>query len=173
MVAPVAAPLILALVLPRDLFDRLDARRRAYYPPARNRVPAHLTLFHHLPGPQAPRLAEDLRAEMAAALAPELWLSGLVSLGRGVAVRVESPALLELRARLAARWEALLVPQDRAAFRPHVTLANKLAPSEARRLLSDLSARFRPERAIARGLALYAYRPDGRWAELETRRFRP
>lgn len=172
MIAPVAAPLVLALALPRDVFARLDALRRAHYPPAHNRVPAHLTLFHHLPGPQAPGLVADLRAEMAAARAPAVRLAGPVSLGRGVAIRAESAELLELRARLADRWEPFLVPQDRAGFRPHVTIANKLASSAARRLLAELARGFRAERFVASGCTFWEYRPDGSWRELVTLGFR-
>ncbi len=165
MAAPIAAPLILTLALPAPLFARLDALRRAHYPPELNRVPAHLTLFRHLPGPQAPALVRDLRAEARAGAAPLIRLAGPISLGRGVAIRVESPALEELRLRLAERWAPLLVPQDRAPFRPHVTIANKLAPGAARTLLEQLRRSFRPETAIATGLLLW--RLDGvRWTEL-------
>jgi 2'-5' RNA ligase len=172
MIAPVALPLILTLGFSGALFARLDALRRAHYPPARNHVPAHLTLFHHLPGLQAPALVDDLRAEARADAAPAVRLAGLVSLGRGVAIRVESAGLEDLRARLAGRWAPWLVPQDRAPFRPHVTIANKLAPAAARALLEALRHDFRPETATPTGLLLW--RLDGvRWTKLVTVGLRP
>lgn len=171
MVEPVAAPPILTLAFPADVAARLEALRRAHYPPARNRVPAHLTLFHHLPGPQAPAILADLRDETRHHAVPELRLGGMMSLGRGVAIRVESDALHALREGLARRFEPLLLPQDRAPFRPHVTIANKLAPEAARRLLAQLAAAFAPSRTVAAGLDLW--RLDGmRWAELVRVRFR-
>jgi hypothetical protein len=50
-----ADPLILTLGLDRASFERFEALRRAHFPPALNRVPAHVTLFHHLPGEALPR----------------------------------------------------------------------------------------------------------------------
>lgn len=51
-------PLILALKLEQPAFERLDALRRAYFPPERNVIPAHLTLFHALPGDQEAAIRE-------------------------------------------------------------------------------------------------------------------
>ncbi|MFN3591474.1 MAG: 2'-5' RNA ligase family protein [Thermaurantiacus sp.] len=171
MVDPVAAPLILTLAFPADVQARLEALRRAHYPVALNRVPAHLTLFHHLPGPQAPGLVTDLKEIARHHAPPDLRLAGLMSLGRGVAIRVESDALDAVRTDLAERWEPLLLPQDRAPFRPHVTIANKLQPAAARTLLARLSAGFAASRTVATGLDLW--RLDGmRWAELVRVRFR-
>ena len=48
------APLILTLKLDQASFTRLDALRQAHFPPERNWLSAHLTLFHHLPGDQRP-----------------------------------------------------------------------------------------------------------------------
>jgi 2'-5' RNA ligase len=171
MVDRVAAPLILTLAFPADVQARLEALRRAHYPPERNRVPAHLTLFHHLPGPQAPEILDELKAVARHHRPPELRLAGLMSLGRGVAIRVESDALDAFRDDLAERWEPLLVPQDRAGFRPHVTIGNKLEPADARRLLDRLAAGFRAERTVAAGLDLWRL-DDMRWAELVRVRFR-
>ena len=44
------APLILTLRFDGEAFARLDDLRRAHFPPERNQIPAHLTLFHALPG---------------------------------------------------------------------------------------------------------------------------
>ena len=43
-------PLILTLMLDEGTQAWLDALRRAQFPPERNLVPAHVTLFHALPG---------------------------------------------------------------------------------------------------------------------------
>ena len=42
-------PLLITAELPRDVFAWVDALRRAHYPPERNRLGAHVTLFHALP----------------------------------------------------------------------------------------------------------------------------
>jgi hypothetical protein len=43
-------PLILTLKMDRESFSRFEGLRQAHFPPHRNFIPAHLTLFHHLPG---------------------------------------------------------------------------------------------------------------------------
>ena len=53
----------------------LQELRRVHYPPERNRVPAHLTLFRHLP----PSLEAELSARLAAVTAtpaPPAEISG-------------------------------------------------------------------------------------------------
>ena len=49
-----------------------DAERRAYFPPERNQLAAHLTMFHHLPPTLAPELRQRLVAETRGIPAPLL-----------------------------------------------------------------------------------------------------
>ena len=44
------APLILTLAFDEATFARFDGLRRRHFPDALNLIPAHATLFHHLPG---------------------------------------------------------------------------------------------------------------------------
>lgn len=159
------APLILTLALDRESFARFDGLRRRHFPPERNLIPAHLTLFHHLPGAEAGRLLADLAAAARDRGPLPLRVSGLLLLGRGVAFRVESPELQELRARLAAAWSPWLGAQDRQPFRPHVTVQNKVAPADARALHAALSNGFAPFVAWGEGLLLWRYL-GGPWQEL-------
>ncbi|PWC28975.1 2'-5' RNA ligase family protein [Teichococcus aestuarii] len=156
------APLILSLALDPASQIRLDQLRQAYFPPERNHLPAHLTLFHALPGTALAEIGARLAA-LAAATAPlPLRFSGWRGLGRGVACAVESPALLALRSGLAQDWQGWLTPQDRQGFRPHVTVQNKVEPEAARALLDDLQARVPPWAGLGRGLLLWHYR-GGPW----------
>ena len=151
-------------------FAWLDGLRRQHFPPERNFLAAHLTLFHHLP----PSVEAELRgmlAEEARASAPAARVSGVMSLGRGVAYRVESPDLAALRARLADRFSGLLTPQDAAPWRPHVTVQNKVTPEAARALLADLSAGFVPRSLAISGLACWWYR-GGPWEAIARYSFR-
>ena len=54
------APLILTLALDAATQSWLESMRRAHFPPARNLVPAHVTLFHALPGDQAAAIGAAL-----------------------------------------------------------------------------------------------------------------
>lgn len=157
-----ARPLILTLKLDDATFARLDGLRRAHFPPAINHLRAHLTLFHHLPGD---RLGEVVEALAVAARRPPIPLAvtGLRSLGRGVAFELASPDLARLRAELAGRFREHLTPQDAQGFRPHVTVQNKVTPDAARALKAELEAGFTPWASTGEGLLLHRYL-GGPWA---------
>ena len=160
------APLILTLKLDASGFARLDALRRAHFPPAINHLRAHLTLFHHLPGQRLGEVCEALAAAADRAPFP-LGFPGVRSLGRGVAAEVVSAGLLGLRAELAARFRPHLTPQDAQGFRPHVTLQNKVSPETARGLKAELEAGWSAWEGRGEGLLLHRYR-GGPWeAEAE------
>lgn len=150
-------PLILTLALDAATQDRFDGLRRAHFPPARNVLDAHLTLFHHLPAEEGAALDADL-AELAAAQPPlDLTVDGLLFLGRGVAFTLDSPALVALRGELARRWWPWLGEQDRRRFRAHVTVQNKATPAAARALRDELQAGFAQFAATGTGLQLWRY----------------
>lgn len=156
------APLILTLALDTEAFERFDGLRRQHFPPERNVIPAHLTLFHHLPGAELAGIVGALRRTAAERAPIALRVTGLRSLGRGVAFTLESPELGALRRDLAALWAAWLGPQDRQGFRPHVTVQNKVSGEEAAALLARLQAGFSPFEATGTGLLLWHYR-GGPW----------
>lgn len=150
-------PLIATAALDAETFARFDALRRAHFPPARNVLPAHLTLFHRLPADEEARVIADL-TDAASRCGPlPARASGLRSLGRGVAYDVDSPPLVAVRTRLAERWSDLLGPQDRAWHQPHVTVQNKVAPETARALLAALGDTFEPFQVQIEGLLLWRY----------------
>lgn len=163
MTHPAAAdPLILTLALDGDSFARLDGLRRAHFPPHLNRIPAHVTLFHHLPGEEEGAVVAALAAVCGEQAPSAVRVASLMPLGRGVALRLEAPEVAGLRARLARGWERWLTPQDRQGWRPHVTVQNKVAPEEARGTLERLRAAFEPWEATATGLLLWRYK-GGPW----------
>ncbi|HWT13187.1 MAG TPA: 2'-5' RNA ligase family protein [Allosphingosinicella sp.] len=164
------APLIVTALFGPGDDGWIQELRRAHYPPERNRVPAHLTLFRHLPPSLEGELSRRL-ARAAAASPPAAEIAGVIDLGEGTALRVESEALAELRESLAEAFHGLLTPQDRAPWRPHITIQNKVEPNEARRLQQQLRAGFRPRPLAIRALASWLYL-GGPWQPLKTHRFR-
>lgn len=156
------APLILSLTLAAEDQARLDRLREAHFPPERNFLAAHVTLFHHLPGAEHDAIAAGVAETCATVTAFPVRVARLQSLGRGVALGLDSGELLRLRAGLARRWAAWLTAQDRQGYRPHVTIQNKVDPAVARALLAKLSAGFAPWSAEATGLSLWWYR-GGPW----------
>lgn len=158
--------LILTARMERTAFDRFDALRRAHFPPERNFLGAHVTLFHHLPGPEYSAIVDRLAVVARGHAEPVVDVTGLRSLGKGVAFTLLSPALSAVRAELAELWEPWLIPQDAQGFRPHVTVQNKVTATAARALLARLTAEFRPWRFIVEGLTLWRY-DDGPWTRLK------
>jgi 2'-5' RNA ligase len=167
---PKAPPLIVTLQLEAAAFERLNALRTEHFPPERNFLPAHITLFHALPGNEEEAVAAEIE-RMCARQAPfGLTLPRVRFLGRGVALEIESPELQTLRQGLAKAWDAWLTTQDRQKFRPHVTVQNKVEPEVARRLFEDLQASWTGLSARAEGLLLWRYL-GGPWSLRRTFRF--
>jgi len=159
-----AAPIIVTALFGDDDQAWFDRQRQAHFPPERNFLSAHLTMFHHLP-PSLEGEAKHRLSEAAREGAPQARIAGLFSLGRGVAYRIDSPDLEVVRAHLADIWAPLLTPQDAANWRPHVTIQNKVDPADARALLSRLEPDFRPRAVKVAGYAAYWYR-GGPWEKL-------
>ena len=134
--------------------------RQRYFPPERNLVPAHLTVFHVLP------VTEDICATLARTASATkvfpLTVIGLRSLGRGVAYKLAGPGINSLYRVLAFSFAALLTAQDKKKFLPHVVIQNKSSAEEASALLAQLQAGFQSFTVEAQGLDLWHYR-DGPW----------
>lgn len=155
-------PLILTLALPPEAQARFDALRAQHFPAGRNQVPAHVTLFHALPGAEQTAIAAELRRCCAETAPFPIQFVGLRSLGRGVAYQIESRELAQVRGALACAWAPWLGAQDRQGFRPHLTVQNKADPKSARALLAVMQTTFSPFEIEAKGLALWHYR-GGPW----------
>jgi 2'-5' RNA ligase len=150
-------PLILTLRFDDASFRHFDAMRRRHFPPERNHIPAHLTLFHHLPGEDEGIIATTLREVAGETPQFRLAVGALRFLGYGSAYEITSPELASLRKGLADRWRHALTPQDASGFKPHVTIQNKVASGEAKALFAELQAGFTPFEAAGTGLMLWRY----------------
>lgn len=156
------APLILTLKLDDETFNFFDEMRRLYFPPERNFLSAHLTLFHHLPGEELDKIATDLTCICGGFSKFQLAFHEWRTLGRGVAIKVEAPPLHSLHFTLSKLWRDWLTAQDRQKFQPHITVQNKVAPEEAKKLYENLSADWQPRAGSATGLRLWHYL-GGEW----------
>lgn len=156
------APLILTLKLDEATFTGFNQLRQQHFPPERNFIPAHITLFHALPGDQEQPIRETLTITCSQVRTLELRFPKPRSLGKGVAIMVESPPLVELRQRLARQWQVWLSPQDRQGYRPHVTIQNKVTPAEAAQLYQHLLETWHPIQGYGEGLLLWRYQ-GGPW----------
>ncbi|OLY91025.1 2'-5' RNA ligase superfamily protein [Cnuella takakiae] len=157
-------PLILTLHLDEASFQYFNQLRKAHFPPERNFIAAHLTLFHHLP--DTPELRQQLAGAAGTQQPLQLEVTGLRSLGGGVAFRLHCPPLQAWHRQLQQQWFDLLTPQDRQPLQPHITVQNKVMPPAARQLLQQLEAGFTPFHVQAAGVQLWAYM-GGPWQLLQ------
>lgn len=155
------APIIVTALMGAQDFAWADALRRAHFPPERNHLAAHITLFHHLLPSAMDEIAQRLRV-LCAGPQPPARLTEVMMLGRGVAYRVDSPSLLAMRQDLADAFAGMLTPQDQARPRLHITVQNKVTPDEAKALATRLRETFEPRPLVIAGLAAWHYR-GGPW----------
>lgn len=164
-------PLVVTLALDEGSQQRLDDLRSAHFPADRNHLPAHVTLFHALPG-QEVALVHDLVAEQARTGSFDVRVGEVQRLGRGTALRLVAPELDALHARLLRRLrdelgDDALTGQDRQRLRAHVTVQNKVTPEAARRLADRLEVDIAPWTARAEALEVWRY-DGGPWAPEDT-----
>jgi hypothetical protein len=166
---PPPAPFIVTAELPPEILSWADGLRRAHYPAHRNKLEAHVTLFHSF----APSLREELRRLLSQVAgehaAPAASLNGIMNLDSGTALSIESPGLLAIRERIAEHFHGALTAQDTHAPRLHITIQNKVSRQEAAKLQNDLALWLHPRKFTFRGLGLHLYREAywealGRWS---------
>ena len=126
------ALIVTAELAPAD-FAWFDSLRRRHFPPERNVLGAHLTMFHALPPSAEAEVRRDL-ARLATRARPNATVTGLMNLGGGVAFRIASDDLDQIRSELTERFRGLLTAQDAGGWRPHITIQNKVSNGDAVRL---------------------------------------
>lgn len=168
---PGAVPIIVTATMGAADQRFFDILRTTHFPPQRNHLAAHITLFHQLPPSSLEELGRLIRRIAAQTPPPAARLREVYSLGNGVAFRIDSPDLLAIRAGIADHFAGMLTAQDGGTPRLHITVQNKVAPQEARALLARLAGDFQPRPLSIVGLAAHFYR-GGPWEQAFARNFR-
>ncbi|WP_207531642.1 2'-5' RNA ligase family protein [Desertivirga arenae] len=150
-----SVPLILTLILEEEPSAYFTSLRDEYFPVEKNFLKAHLTLFHHLPDIKI--IDEDLSNYTLEQNTFMLETSGLMFLGMGFAVKMQSAELENLHASLQKKWWMYLTNQDRQKLRPHITIQNKVSPEQARVCMNEFLDRFEDRKVPSTGLALWEY----------------
>jgi hypothetical protein len=169
MITTDRTPHIVLALLPDAVQARLDGLRRAHYPPERNRVPAHCTLFHAVPGMVAAELAAKLATLTAQTPPPRVRIDRIIDLDGGTALGLASPDLLNLRETLAHHFHGLLSGGDALPPRFHVTVQNKVDRRAAHSLQADLAASWHAIDTTIPAIAVHRvvdglWQPAGLWA---------
>ena len=166
-----ANPFIVTASLPPEIQGWAEGLRRAHYPPERNHLHAHVTLFHSF----APSLLEELKRFLPA-VAQEFApipgrVAGIMDLGKGTAIALESAPMLALRGLIAEHFHGSLTAQDLYEPRLHITVQNKVTKEEARALQAALAPTIEPRDFVFSGLELHLYQ-GGPWTSVKACRFR-
>jgi 2'-5' RNA ligase len=152
---------VLTLRMDEVSFARLDEWRRRYFPPDLNFIPAHLTLFDALAPEQVSRLA-GAHAGLSSQAIPLQFVRPFL-IGRGVAIAVARGELTALHGRMIEVLGPGLTRQDRAPFRPHVTIQNKVTREDAKATFTRVSSNFEPWSGHGIGLDVWRYH-GAKWA---------
>ena len=165
------APLIVTGRLPPDLHSFATRLRDAHFPPERNYLEAHVTLFHALAPSLEPEVTTVL-ARLAKETAPvKARLEGIMPLGGGTALKLSSPSMLALRDAIAEHFHGSLSAQDRHRPRLHITVQNKVSNREAMALQVELAPLIEPRSFAFSGLSVFRYR-GGPWEHVRDCSFR-
>ena len=165
-----SSALILTLKLEQAAFEIFNDLRQKHFPPARNFLNAHVTLFHALPGERETEIKDVLRDSASATKPLPLTFGKPIFLGKGVAIEIVCPPLVELRQRLSNEFADYLTAQDRQKLRPHITIQNKVEPEIAKKLFAETSATWQTFDSFGAGLQLWQYL-NGPWRLIEEFQF--
>lgn len=158
--------ILTARIAEHDLMP-FDLLRQKHFPPDRNFLRAHLTMFHRLPGEYVDIIVESLRSVAKSTSAISANVSGVRHLGAGVAFTIENVKLHSLRDALRSDFVQWLGSQDMQAWRPHITVQNNASRAKADELFRKLAGDFSPHDIKIVGLDLWRYL-DGPWANEAT-----
>lgn len=157
--------------MPPDLHAWANGLRKAHFPPERNHLHAHVTLFHAL----APSLFEELQTVLPGFAReyapPQARITGLMDLGKGTAIALQSPALLAIRESIADHFQGALTMQDQHKPRLHTTIQNKVTKEAARALQAELAPQICERSFAFPALELHIYR-GGPWEFVQRWPFR-
>ena len=167
---PPPAPLIITAQLPPEIFAWADGLRTTHFPPERNKIRAHVTLFNALP-PSVEDEVRRLLARHSAAPSPPARIAAIMALGGGTAFAIESPALSAIHADLVESFHGVLTAQDGGRRKLHVTVQNKVSGAAAKALQAELARDFQPRNFAFAALELHWYR-GGPWETAGSWRFR-
>lgn len=162
-------PLVVTLAIALQAAKYFNALRKAHFPPERNYLDAHVTLFNALP--HETWIVERIGAIAAGQPAFEVTAEAVMSLGNGTAFRIAAPELRGLHQQLQQEFTAVLTNQDRQKRNFHITIQNKVDAASASALQNSLTPEFAPFAFRAEGIQVWRYL-GGPWEPLMTFGFR-
>ncbi|REA56112.1 2'-5' RNA ligase family protein [Dyadobacter luteus] len=148
-------PLIATFVIDSSAQEYFNSLRKQHFPPERNYIDAHLTLFHALPN--EPWIKADLKELASMQYSFQAKSETIVSLGFGTAFKIVSPELSRIHGKLQQSWYDHLTNQDKQKRNFHITIQNKVEPAVAKELQQILMVNFKPFDLHISGIQLWRY----------------
>ncbi|WP_262527186.1 2'-5' RNA ligase family protein [Agrobacterium tumefaciens] len=156
------SPLIVTARIAESDLEPFDLLRKRHFPPDRNFLNAHLTMFYRLPGEHRDIILAALETITTEHDTMTADIIGVRHLGAGVAFSLESAPLAAARNELKSLFIQWLGSQDMQPWRPHITIQNRAPKAAADALYKDLRAGFCPRSIEIIGIDLWKYL-DGPW----------
>lgn len=161
---------VLTLLTDQAHHKRMTALRDKYFPEHINKLGAHLTLFHALPGSRLDdRILPTIHDVVSNTYSFKVHAVRPFRLKRGMAISVAknhgSAQAQEVHNALQRPWldAAFLSEQDQGGCRVHYTVMNKVDDdAEVEKALEELQGEFRGDWGVAEGLGLWRY-DKGYW----------
>lgn len=150
-------PLILTARIADIDLKPFELLRRQHFPPDRNFLQAHLTMFHRLPGERTYEIVDALSMTFGNTEPFQASVAGVRHLGAGVAFNIASPEFMRIHAGLKSLFLPWLGGQDMQKWQPHITVQNKVSRSAADALHRNLLSEFEPRSILVEGLELWRY----------------
>jgi 2'-5' RNA ligase len=154
---------ILTLKTSAEVAGKMGGLREKWFPQGRNKVPAHITLFHALPSSRYDEVTSHLEGIASRTRCFRIASGKVLKRRNGVAVNMGQGEGQVRGVYMEAKevWNGFLSDQDRG-FQAHWTVQNK--EEDGRRVdeafedVKDLEVD-----GVAEGLVLWKYERDGRW----------
>jgi hypothetical protein len=153
-------PLIATSVIDSSAQEYFNSLRKQHFPPERNYINAHLTLFHALPDELW--IKADLKELASMQHSFQAKSETIVSLGFGTAFKIVSPELSRIHRKLQQSWYDHLTNQDKQKRNFHITIQNKVDAAIAKDLQQSLMYNFKTIDFHVYGIQLWRYL-NGPW----------
>lgn len=166
--SPESKTYVLTLLTDSPHHGRMTALRKKYFPAELNKLEAHLTLFHALPGSRLSPSIRPLLVSVAAETSPfSIRAVKPFKIRQGVGIAVDREGCeraKEVHALLQEEWREFLSEQDaKGEIRVHYTIMNKVDTEEVvDRAFQEVTEGWRTDKGYVEGLSLFEY-VKGRW----------
>lgn len=174
--SPESSVYVLTLLTDTKHHQTLTDTRKRYFPARLNKLDAHITLFHALPGS---KLEEHIRPTLRDITKNEAPFPILAAkpfrLSKGIAIGVPKSQggddARRVHAQLKGPWMDFLSQQDAGGFAAHYTIMNKVDDQkEVQRAFEVVEEQWKACKGTVQGLSLFRY-DRGHWIHAEDFKF--